>query len=55
MNPERWQQIERLYHAALECEAKDRDKFIADACEGETCDGKGRAQNCHRYQPSEDE
>jgi hypothetical protein len=36
MNPERWGQIERLYHAALEREPKDRDKFLADACEGDT-------------------
>jgi tRNA A-37 threonylcarbamoyl transferase component Bud32 len=36
MNPERWQQIERLYHAALKREPKDRDKFIADVCEGDT-------------------
>jgi hypothetical protein len=33
MNPERWGQIERLYHAALEREPKDRGKFLADACE----------------------
>jgi hypothetical protein len=35
MNPERWGQIERLYHAALEREPKDRGKFLADACEGD--------------------
>jgi hypothetical protein len=36
MNPERWRQIENLYHAALEHEPKDRGKFIAEACEGNT-------------------
>lgn len=36
MNPERWRQIERLYHAALECEPKDRGKFLADACGDDT-------------------
>jgi eukaryotic-like serine/threonine-protein kinase len=36
MNPERWGQIERLYHAALEREPKDRGKFLAGACEGDT-------------------
>jgi hypothetical protein len=35
MNPERWEQIERLYHAALQREPKDRGKFIAEACEGD--------------------
>ena len=36
MNPERWGQIERLYHAALEREPNDRVKFLAQACEGDT-------------------
>jgi serine/threonine-protein kinase len=36
MNPEHWRKIERLYHAALEREPKDRGKFLADACEGDT-------------------
>ncbi|MBV8552738.1 MAG: protein kinase [Acidobacteriaceae bacterium] len=35
MNPERWVEIEQLYHAALEYEPKDRGKFIAEACEGD--------------------
>lgn len=35
MNPERWGQIERLFHAAMEREPKDRGKFIAEACEGD--------------------
>ncbi|HEX4808936.1 MAG TPA: protein kinase [Bryobacteraceae bacterium] len=36
MNPERWGQIERLYHAALEREPKGRGKFLAEACERDT-------------------
>jgi hypothetical protein len=36
MNPERWGQIERLYHAALERKPKDRGKFLAEPCEGDT-------------------
>src|SRR6185437_8310647 len=36
MNPERWGQIERLYHAALEREPKERGKFLADACGDDT-------------------
>src|SRR5205085_169432 len=30
MDPERWQQIERLYHTALEQEAGGRDAFLAE-------------------------
>jgi hypothetical protein len=36
MNPKRWGQIERLYHAALEREPKDRGKFLDEACDGDT-------------------
>jgi hypothetical protein len=36
MNAERWGQIEQLYNAALKREEKDRDKFIAEACRGDT-------------------
>ncbi len=32
MEPERWNQIERLYHAALEHESGDRRAFLAEAC-----------------------
>jgi len=35
MKPERWQQIERLYHAALEREAGERSAFLAAACGGD--------------------
>jgi serine/threonine-protein kinase len=32
MTPERWQQIDQLYQAALDQEAADRSKFISSAC-----------------------
>jgi eukaryotic-like serine/threonine-protein kinase len=32
MSPERWQQIEQLYHAALERAADERAAFLAAAC-----------------------
>src|SRR5690242_19653595 len=35
MGPERWQRIERLYHAALEVEESLRVAFLQDACGGD--------------------
>lgn len=35
MNPERWQQIEQLYHAALERNAAQRPTYLADVCAGD--------------------
>ena len=35
MTPERWQEIERLYHAALERDADERAAFLAAACGGD--------------------
>ena len=35
MQPERWQGIERLYHAALEVEESRRPAFLQDACGGD--------------------
>jgi len=32
MTPERWQEIDQLYQAALDQEAADRSKFISSAC-----------------------
>src|SRR4029434_2656186 len=32
MNPDRWQQITKLFHAALERDDKSRDTFLEDAC-----------------------
>jgi len=35
MKPERWQQIEQLYHAALERRAEERAIFLAEVCGGD--------------------
>lgn len=35
MNPERWREIERLYHAALEVEGGGRAAFLERACGGD--------------------
>src|SRR5215213_7848722 len=35
MNPERWQKVERLYHAALEKDVEQRRAFLAQASEGD--------------------
>jgi serine/threonine protein kinase len=35
MTPERWVEIERLYHAVLEQDADRRDAFLRDACAGD--------------------
>jgi serine/threonine-protein kinase len=32
MTPERWRQIESLYHAALDRDAGERAAFLQDAC-----------------------
>src|SRR2546428_7427636 len=34
MNPDRWQRIEQLYHAALERDAIERAAFLDAACAG---------------------
>ncbi len=35
MKPERWKQVEQLYHAALEREPDAREVFLAQACAGD--------------------
>src|SRR5688572_28126351 len=35
MNPDRWQQISQLYHAALTRHARDRAGFLREACGGD--------------------
>src|SRR5687767_5334118 len=35
MKPERWQQIERLYHAALQREPDERVAFLESVCAGD--------------------
>ena len=35
MERDRWGQIERLYHTALEREPQERDAFLDEACSGD--------------------
>jgi hypothetical protein len=35
MAPDRWQQVEQLYHAALEYSAAERSQFLNKACAGD--------------------
>jgi Tol biopolymer transport system component/tRNA A-37 threonylcarbamoyl transferase component Bud32 len=35
MDSHRWRQVERIYHAALECEPGGRSAFLATACHGD--------------------
>ena len=35
MTPERWQQINDTFHAALELAADERSSFLAEACRGD--------------------
>ncbi|MBP1599833.1 MAG: prkC 29 [Acidobacteria bacterium] len=35
MSHERWEQISRIYHAALEAGDEDRGRFLAEACAGD--------------------
>jgi serine/threonine protein kinase len=35
MKPERWQQVDNLFHSALERSAVDRATFLAQACDGD--------------------
>jgi hypothetical protein len=35
MNPDRWKQIDHLFHAALECEPGQRAAFLEKACAGD--------------------
>ncbi|HJZ80770.1 MAG TPA: hypothetical protein VKD91_10505, partial [Pyrinomonadaceae bacterium] len=35
MTPERWQQIEALFHSALECAPASRADFLDEACRGD--------------------
>lgn len=32
ITPERWQKIEQIYHAALECEGTEREVYLHDVC-----------------------
>ena len=35
MNPERWNQVEKLYHSAAALRADDRSGFLERACNGD--------------------
>ncbi len=35
MNPDRWQQVSQLYHAALPQDPRERGRFLAHACRGD--------------------
>ena len=35
MTPERWSEVERVYHAALSHDAPERAAFLAEACAGD--------------------
>src|SRR5512134_3805577 len=35
MNPEKWQQVQELYHAALARDSEERAAFVAAACHGD--------------------
>src|SRR5215510_4320183 len=35
MKPEKWEQIERLYHSALERKPGERESFLDQACAGD--------------------
>ena len=35
MTSDQWQQVKALFHAALECEPKQRAEFLAAACDGD--------------------
>jgi hypothetical protein len=35
MEPERWREIEELYHAALERESRQRATFLKERCAGD--------------------
>src|SRR5258705_8410374 len=35
MTPERWQQVEQIYHSALGREARQRVAFLKEACRGD--------------------
>lgn len=35
MKAEQWKEVERLYHAALECAPEQRADFLDEACAGD--------------------
>jgi eukaryotic-like serine/threonine-protein kinase len=35
METERWEKVERIYHAAMQCREDDRNAFLEQACAGD--------------------
>lgn len=35
MDPERWQKLDELFHSALSYAGKQREAYVAAACDGE--------------------
>jgi eukaryotic-like serine/threonine-protein kinase len=50
MTPDRWREIERLYHAALERRAEERAAFLAEACGNDTA-LRQEVESLFEYQP----
>jgi hypothetical protein len=48
MNPERWKQIEELYHAALERAEGERAGFLEQACGGDAAQLSPASGKFHR-------
>src|SRR6516162_7756041 len=36
MNPDRWQKVKEIFHAAINREAGERSAFLSEACAGDT-------------------
>ncbi len=45
MRPERWQQVEQIYHSALEQDPTQRGAFLDGACEGDG-DLRSEVESC---------
>jgi eukaryotic-like serine/threonine-protein kinase len=50
MTPEQWQQVERLYQAALEREPSQRAAFLQEACAGDE-ELRREVESLLAYQP----
>lgn len=50
MKPERWQEIEQLYHAALQRDASERATFLVEACNGDDA-LRREVESLLRYEP----
>ena len=48
MNPERWAEVERVYHAASARPAGERAAFLREACGGDDALARRGASRCSR-------